>query len=186
MEISVFLFVSIVPSSLIDYHWEEFGFWFWLPNIWYFHTFMRFFLHFLLFGLSSDDSSVAFVMKDVPVTQSSLWFFCWPCSSLSMSFLLGRPELDTELWWGVTSGERVSPVVRGRITPLYLLSTLLLSDCRMLLAFFITSVPRLLMFSFLPIKNTRTFSELSNWLALACACALGYSSVGSEPHACLC
>lgn len=31
---------------------------------------------------------------------------CWPCSSLTMSFLLKRPEPDTELWWGLTSSER--------------------------------------------------------------------------------
>lgn len=106
MEISVFLFVSIVPSSLIDYHWEEFGFWFWLPNIWYFHTFMRFFLHFLLFGLSSDDSSVAFVMKDVPVTQSSLWFFVGLV-----------PVCPCLFYWGgqnwTQNSDGVSPVVRG-------------------------------------------------------------------------
>lgn len=80
-----------------------------------FHTFTGLFLNFLLFGLSSVDLSVAFVKKDVSVPQSSLWFlvglvpvcpclFCW------------RGQNWTE------NADGVSPSVRGRITPLHLLS----------------------------------------------------------------
>lgn len=67
--------------------------------------------------------------------------------------------------------------MRGRITPLHLLSTLLLRDPRMLLAFFITRTHWWLMFNLLPIKTTRAFSEnlLSRWLAPACTGASGYS-----------
>lgn len=179
MKISVFLLLPLAPSSLIDYYWEESGFWFWLPLNRYFHVFMRFFLNLLLFGLSNVDPSVASVMNDVPVSKSSLWFLVglvpvWPC------LFYWRDQNWTK------NSDGVSPVVRGRITPTHLRSTLLLSDHRALLSFFITRVPRLLMFSLLPIKKTRAFPELSNWLAPAGPCASGYSSVGAELCACLC
>lgn len=153
-EISVFLFPSITPSSLIERSLaSDFGFplseifihsW---DSSWTFSSLDYAVLTLLLF----------FVVKDVPVPQSSLWFL--------VSLAPGCPYIF--YWRGqnwTQNSDGASPAVRGRITPLHLLSVLLLSDHRVLLAFFITSAPRLLVFNLLPIENTRAFSELSNWL----------------------
>lgn len=162
MGISVFLFLPLAPSSLIERSLaSDFGFP--LSDI-FIHSWD--FLNLLLFGLSSVVSpSVAFVMKDVPVPQSYFMISCWPCSNLSMSFLLERPELVTEPWWSLTSSERKNHPPGVRIV---------VSEHRVLLALSITGAPPLLVFSLLPIKNTRAFSEPSNWLAPAHVCAVSW------------